>query len=466
MPANFVNIDRDTPFLLPPDMREWVAYDDLVHFILEAVPRVDLHAFSVNRRGSGSQQFPPQTLLALLIYCYSLKILSSRKIEIATYRDVGVRYLMGNRHVDHNTINRFRKNNKQAFRVAFLEVLKLASEIGILKVGCVSVDGTRLPGSASKSRNLRYDRADALSQKLQADIDELLRLAEEADSTPPDDGDRLPEKLAYREALKKKIDAAKTRMEQRAREQARADTAARQADYEQRLAEREQRIAEGQKRPGRVPAAPAAVDPTPASTMQSNLTDPDSRMLARRGGPSVQGYNAQLAVDTATMLVLNTFLVQSTDMGQLGRAVDGIDSSLGRPDCVLADSGYLSSKEIKALEAAGMDPHIALGSAARRQYDFTPEPTSERKIKAPGEGKHADPSLVAMKTKLETDEGRRRYALRQQTVEPVIGIIKDQGGMRRLERRGLEEAESEWTLGCLAYNVKRLATLVRQNKAG
>jgi transposase len=253
-------------------MRSWVPDDDLVHFVLLAVEGVPLSTFSVNHRGSGSEQYPPRMLLALLIYCYANGIFSSRRIERATYRDVGVRYLTGDTHPDHDTICKFRRENCDAVGAAFLEVLRLARELNVLKVGTISIDGTHIKANASRFHALSYHRACELDEQLRLEIDSLLKKAEEADSTGAGDPQQLPEELAHRQKLHRKVAEARQALEKRAAVAA----ASEQAEYERKLRERDQRPG---PRKGPEPKAP---DPTPSAGDQINLTDADSRIMRSR----------------------------------------------------------------------------------------------------------------------------------------------------------------------------------------
>lgn len=425
MAANFVNIDRDTPFLLPPDLKEWVAQDDPVHFIIEAVMGLDDGLFKVNRRGSGSKQYPPKAMLALLIYCYSRGVMSSRKIEQATYRDVAVRYLMADHHPDHNTIAEFRRRNKPAIEEAFVQVLLLANKLGMLRVGMVSVDGTHLKANASLNRGVSYERASALIAKLEVDIAQLLAKAESADRDDPgpDGGEQLPRQLARRQHLRDKLQAAKEQLEHEARARAKAQ------------------------------GKPGWQDAKPLEKQQKNLTDGDSRVLVK-GRTAQQAYNAQAVVDAeGSMLVLSAKLVQGGDMGQLLPMVESVDTRVGQPTGALADTGYAKASDIEALEARGLDLYVAVGAHRRRRYDFRP-PASTKTPANPRQ-----PALVAMKQKLETDAGKSRYRQRQEVSEPVFGVVKEVMGFRQLSVRGLAGAESEWTLVALAYNLKRMAKL-------
>ena len=231
MAHRFKNTDRHTPLLLPPDLRDWVAEDDLVHFIIQAVERLPLATFAVNHKGCGDEQYPPHTMLALLIYCYANGVFSSRRIERATYRDVAVRYLTADTHPDHDTLCAFRRNNLEAIATAFVDVLELAQELKLLKLGTVSLDGTHIKANASKDKNVTYERARQLRTQLRQDVNDLLQQAERADQQT-EDPQKLPKEIARREKLLAKMDEACAHLEQRAREHA----AAQRADYERKVA--------------------------------------------------------------------------------------------------------------------------------------------------------------------------------------------------------------------------------------
>lgn len=448
MSTRFVSVNRDQVLLLPPDLRDWVPEDDLVHFVIQAVEGLAGDLFRVNERGSGSAQYPPSMMLSLLIYCYAIGIFSSRRIERATYRDVSVRYLTADTHPDHDTIATFRKENFDAVAACFVQVLELAQETGLLRVGTVSVDGTKLRANASINRNVRYDRAGQLIEQLELEVKDLLEKAEGADAQDQTDGQQLPEELSRREKLKAKLDDARKRLEARAR----AKAEAKQPRYEDKLRKREQST---NPRKGREPKSP---DPTAEAEAQQNLTDPDSRLMRKnlRSGFE-QSYNAQAAVDAdGSQLILAVRVSTETqDRNELKPTIDAIPSILASPTHVLADNGYLNREPAQALEANGMDLYIACGAESqRRKHDFRPEPQ-------PHEPKHQDRCewKIAMRAKLRTDEGRKRYAVRKHTVEPVFGIIKDVLGFRRFTLRGLSNVCGEWHLVALAYNFKRLHVL-------
>jgi transposase len=448
----FVASDRSQPFLLPPDLRDWIPENDFAHFIVAAADRVDMSAFKVNGRGSGSEQYNPRMMLALLIYCYANGIFGSRRIERATYRDVGVRFVAANRHPDHDTICAFRRENAAAFAVCFLKVLELARELKLLKVGTISVDGTKIDANANKHRSVRYDRACALREQLRLEIAELMRKAEVADAADETDPQALPAELARREALKTQLDAACERLEAEAKARAEAE----RADYERRKAVYEERNGAG-----RPPSPPSE---TPPPEQQSNLTDPDSRLMRKNKRSEYrQSYNAQAAVDAeGSQLVLGARVSQcAADANELVATVDAIPASLGPAGCVLADTGYANGEEVARLEARGMEVLVATrGTAKRRPHDFRPAPTEEKPEVEP-----KAPWLRAMKAKLEEAAARAKYKLRKQTVEPVFGIVKSVLGFRQFRLRGLAKVQLEWQLVTLAYNAKRLHRLMAVAKA-
>jgi transposase len=412
--TGFIPFSRDQAFLLPPEVKDWLPADDVAHFVVAAVDRVPLGAFAVRPIPGGKAQYHPRLLLALLIYCYANGIFSSRRIERATHRDIGVRYVAANLHPDHDTIAAFRRANRAAFEAAFLQVLLIARETGLLRLGMVAIDGTKLDANASKIRSVRYDRAKELREKLAADIAALTARAEAADAEAQPDPQALPAEIARREALKAKLDAACARLE----EQARAEAAAAQPEYDAKKAAYE---AKKGRRRGR-PPKPSEDDPPP--TRQSNLTDPDSALMRRSDAPS------------------------------FAAAILGMEEGIGLPKTVLADTGFASSEAVAALEARSIEPLVAIGrTQPHRAYDFRPPPKPKalRRI--------TEPWRIAMLEKLETPDAKDRYARRKQTVEPVFGIIKAALGFTRFHLRSLAKVTAEWTLIALAYNCRRLNRL-------
>lgn len=435
--------------LLPVDMREWVAGDDMAHFILEAVNLVDLQQFRFNERGCGSEQFPPRMMLAVLIYCYSHGLFGSRRIEAATHQHLSVRYLAGNTHPDHDTICKFRRENFEAIAGCFLRVLELAKELGLLCVGTVSIDGTRLAANASKHRNISYARAGELIELLKTDIAALLEKAESAD-TAGAEKETLPAELARREKLRERLEAARAAIEERARQRAQRE----QPAYEAKV---QARAGRPNHRKGPEPQPPRH-EPEPRD--QINLTDADSRLMRKSTNEAFgQSYNAQAAVCAeGSQFIVGARVSQSAADGrELEPTLAAIPAALGVPVRVLADSGYMNSDAIGRVSERGVEVYCAVAAEAalaRRRYEYRP---AEGRRESPRE--HKDPRLLAMKEKLASEEGRAIYARRATSVEPAFGIIKRVLGFRQFTLRGERKVSGEWTLVALAYNCKRLCRL-------
>ena len=444
--SRFVDCGRDQAFLLPPDLRDWVPEDDLAHFVIEAVERVDMGAFKVNRRGTGSAQYHPRMMLALLIYCYANGIFSSRRIERATRRDIGVRFVAANSHPDHDTIATFRRANFAAVSESFLQVLLLAKELKLVKVGVVSVDGSKFDANASKHRSVRYDRAGELVDQLRLEIADLMERAEAADAGALEDPQALPREIARREALRDKLDAARRRLEVQAKARAEAERAAHEA-----------KVAARAGRKGRAKGKrPKPPEERPRGDEQSNLSDPDSRLMRKSKRHEYrQAYNAQAVVDAggSQLIVGARVSTCASDRNELVADIAAIAAGLGRPETVLADNGYANGAEVAALEAGGIEALVATAAQRRRRHDFRPTGVGT----AVEEAKAA--WLREMATKLDSDEGRALYRLPRQTVEPVFGVIKAVLGFTGFSLRGLDKVAGEWTLVALAYNCKRLHKL-------
>ena len=446
----FVQSNPDQAYLLPPDLRDWLPENDLAHFILEAVERVPMDQFKVNHRGTGSDQYHPRMMLALLIYGYSNGVFSSRRIERATYRDLGFRFITGNCHPDHDTICAFRRNNLEAFSESFLQVLLLARELKLLKVGRVSVDGTKMKANASKRRSIRYDRAQALREQLQGEIAELVEKAEQSDreSVPNDGSEHLPEELTRRKNLKSQLDDACAKLEKESKDRA----AEKQASYEQKVTERESR--KGKRKGPKV--KPPKEEPEPNA--QINLTDSDSALMRKnKQSEYQQAYNAQAVVDAdGSQLVLGARVSQcASDRNELKADIDVIPDEVGKPELVLGDNGFANGDDVAQIESDGIEVLVAVGGGDHyRKHDFRPpsEPKPSPEPKAAW--------LKEMKNKLEKEENKAHYRLRQQTVEPVFGIIKQAMGFRQFLLRGKEKVSTEWLLVVLAYNCKRLNNMM------
>jgi transposase len=432
MAERLVNVDRETPMLLPADLRQWVPEDDLVHFVINAVETMNLSALAVNQRGSGSKQYPPRMMLALLIYCYANGLFGSRRIERATYRDVAVRYLTGDTHPDHDTICAFRRGNGEAVKQAFVEVLRLAKEMGLLKVGTVSVDGTHIKANASKHKGVRYDRAGELAQQLCKDIEELLARADKSDAEETADDQKLPPEIARREALLEKMLWARQELEKRAKSED--------------VGREEEDKGEGPQAGGESPGRPK-------DSQQINLTDPDSALMRKSRRDSYeQAYNAQAVVDAdGSQIILATDVIRTpSDANQLEAALESVVESVGPVQRMLADGGYVNADVIESIQQ-DVDLYVAITAEDNnyRRYDF--RPPKKRATK-----KVTDPRLVAMREKLSTKEGRHIYGRRASSVEPVFGIIKSAMGLRQFLLRSIAKVRIEWDLVCLAYNMRRL----------
>lgn len=444
----FIEAHRNQPFLLPPDVRDWVPEDDLAHFVVEAVDRVPMESFVVNERGTGSAQYPPRLMLALLVYSYANGIFGSRRIERATYRDIGVRYVAANLHPDHDTICTFRRTNVEAIASAFEQVLLMARELKLLRVGMVSVDGTKVDANASKRNSLRYDRAMELREQLQEEIAVLLEEAERADGKDVDDAQSLPDELKRRRRLKEKLDEACATLEQRAKRQAERE----RAEYERKLAEREERPP---NRKGPMPKPPRE---EPEAKQQINLVDKDSGLMKRSQRSEYrQAYNAQAVVDAdGSQLVLGARVSGcANDKHELVADVESVAETVGTVERALADNSFATGSEVKTLENRGIDVLVSTRKEdRRRQHDFRPETP----VKPPKEPKSE--WVRKMQEKLARDDNRKRYGLRKQTVEPVFGIVKHVLGFRQFHLRGLTKVDGEWKLVMLAYNCKRLHKLL------
>lgn len=440
MAEHLVNVDRDTPMLLPVDLRQWVPEDDLVHFVINAVETMNLSAVLVNSRGSGSKQYPPRMMLALVIYSYANGVFASRRIERSTYRDVAVRYLTGDTHPDHDTICAFRRENGPLIKQAFVEVLRVAREMKLLKVGTVSVDGTHIRANASKHKSLRYDRAGELERMLEKDVAELLARAEKSDSNPSPDDQSLPKEIARRERLLEKMREARRTLEERARN----------ADKDQ------EGNGEGQGGSGTAAGGGESKPTVPKDSQQINLTDPESALMRKSRRDSYeQAYNAQAVVDAeGSQMVLATDVIRTpSDANQLEPALEGVTEAVGPVQQMLADGGYVNAEAFDRVQEK-VDLYVAIASEDNnyRRYEYRPpKQKPARRV--------VDPRLVAMRDKLATEQGKRIYGRRASSVEPVFGIIKSAMGLRQFLLRGIAKVRIEWDLACLAYNMRRLWSL-------
>ena len=448
--SNFRQVDRETGFLLPPSVDEWLPQRHLARFVVEVIEGLDLRAMSTSYRGSGSASYHPSMLLGLLVYGYATGVFSSRKLERASYDSVAFRFIAANDHPDHDTIATFRRRFLKDIEALFVEVLLLAREMGVLKLGAVGLDGTKIHANASRHSALSYEHAGKIEAQLKAEVAQLLAKAEAADQADVPDGMSIPEELARREARLEKLAEARAKMEDRAKDRFERE----RAEHEAKLAQREAKIAATGKKPGGKPPAPPVEGPRPDD--QINLTDEDSRIMPLAGGGFDQCYNAQALVTAGAMLVVAAHVTQAANDKQqiepmLGK-VARLPAELGAPETLLADTGYFSAANVAACHAAGIDPLIAMG----RQSHYPP--LAERFAGPPPAPIHPTP-VQAMAHRLQTQDGKALYALRKQTPEPVFGIIKSVMGFRQFSLRGFEKVQGEWSLVAMAWNIKRMFTL-------
>jgi hypothetical protein len=401
-------------------------------------------------RGSGSASYHPCLLVGLLVYGYATGVFSIRKLERATYDSIAFRFVAANQNPDHDTIAAFRKRFLKEIEALFVKILLLAREMGLLQLGTVGLDGTKIHANASKHSALSYEHAGKIEAQLKAEVAELLAKAEAADQADVPDGMSIPAELARREERLKKIAEAKAKIEARAKER----TEREQAEHQAKLAARAAKEKATGKKPGGKPPAPPVEGPQPSD--QVNLTDEESRIMPVSGGGFEQCYNAQAAVAEDSLLVVAGDVVQApNDKQQLEpmlAKIGALPEELGKAKTLLGDNGYFSEANVKACKAAGIEPLLAMGR------DLHHPSLSERFSGAPPAPENPTP-VEAMAHRLRTPEGKALYAKRKCTPEPVFGIIKSALGFRQFLLRGLENVRGEWSLVTMAWNVKRMFSL-------
>ena len=452
--SNFRPINRDMDFLMPPSVDEWLPQRHLARFVVDVIEELDLRAMSGSYRGSGEASYHPRLLLGLIIYGYATGVFSSRQLERATYDSVAFRFIAANDHPDHDTIAHFRRRFLQQIEALFVQVLGVAREMGVLKLGTVALDGTKIHANASRHSALSHQHASQIEAQLKAEVADLLGKAEAADQADVPDGMQVPAELARREKRLTEIARAKAVIEARAKER----HARERVEYEAKMAARAANAAATGKKPGGREPQPPAAEPSPAD--QVNLTDEASRIMPVAGGGFEQCYNAQAAVTADSLLVVATDVVQAPNDKQqlqpmLGKLA-ALPSALGQVGELLADNGYFSEANVNACAAAGIEPVIAMGREAHHPS------LGERFAKDPPAPQNPTP-LEAMRHRLRTQEGKKRYALRKQTPEPVFGIIKSVLGFRQFLLRGLDTVRGEWSLVTMAWNLKRMFALAGAN---
>ena len=428
--SNFRPIDRQTGFLLPPSVDEWLPEKHLARFVVEVIDGLDLSVMRGSYRGSGSASYPPSLLLGILVYGYATGVFSSRKLERASYDSVAFRFIAANQHPDHDTIAAFRRRFLQEIEGLFVQVLAVAREMGVLKMGTVALDGTKIHANASRHSALSYEHAGKIEAQLKAEVAELLAKAEAADRADLPDGLSIPDELARREERLAKLAEARAKIEARAEERFERE----QAEHEAKLAARDAKAEATGKKPRGKPPQPPVEGPRP--TDQVNLTDEESRIMPVAGGGFEQCYNAQAAVAAGSLLVVAADVVQATNDKQqlapmLGKLA-ALPADLGKPETLLADTGYFSAANVQACGAAGIEPLIALGREAHHPS------WSERFAEAPPAPDNPT-AVEAMAHRLKTPEGKKLYAQRKHIPEPVFGIIKSVLGFRQYPARGLAQ---------------------------
>lgn len=450
MEPRFKDTDRHSLFLMPPSLEDWMPEDHLARFVVDIVSRLDLSPIRNSYAGRGSDAYPPSMMTALLFYSYATGVFSSRKIEQGTYDSVALRYVAVNTHPDHDTIATFRRRFLKELKALFTQILLVAHEMGLMKLGSVSLDGTKIKANASKHHALSWEHACKLEKQLKGEIEELLRKAQRADQEDLPEGMKIPEELSRRESRLEAIAAAKAEIERRAAER----FAKEQEEHQGKLAAREAKEKSTGKNPrGRTPKPP---EPGPKIKDQVNLTDSESRIMPSSSGGFDQSYNAQATVDVDSLLIVENHVTQqSNDKLELVPAVESLcdlPGSLGAVDTLLADAGYFSQSNVEECKGKNIIPYIA---ADREQHNASLEDrfTEPAPLLGP-----ADP-VTQMKHRLKTIVGKAIYAKRKSTIETVFGIIKAVIGFRQFLLRGLKQVAGEWDLVCIAYNLKRMYAL-------
>ncbi len=451
MSNNFRDADRLTQYLLPPSINEWLPEKHLARFVVEIVGLLDLTSLKSAYSGRGSKAYSPAVLLSLMFYGYATGVFSSRKLERSTYDSVAFRYVCANEHPDHDTIAAFRKRFLVELEAIFVQILQIASQMKVFKLGKISLDGTKIHANASKHQALSHKHADDIEKKIREEVRHLIRLAEEADAENIPDGMDIPEELKHREARLKAIADAKTEIERRAAEK--YEEAKR--EYERKLAERKAKEKEnGKKSGGKKPSEPKS---GPNDKDQVNLTDPESRIMPVSGGGFEQSFNAQACVDIDSMLIVENHVTQNAndkkEIEPALKSIKALPKNLGTVDSLLADAGYFSKDNVELCEKEKIQPYI---STNRNKHNLT----LEQRFPGPQEPlpENADP-VARMVHEMKTNDGKALYAKRKQTVEPVFGIIKAVMGFRQFLLRGVKKVRGEWNLVCMAWNIKRLYAL-------
>jgi transposase len=443
-------VDYDKALDQTVTIRDVLPPDHLARFIARVVLMLDVSAIYAQYAPVGGEAYAPELLLGLLFYGYATGVFSSRKIEKATYESIPFRFLAGGWHPDHDTIANFRKTFLPEITNLFAQVLVIAHELGVLQLGTISVDGSKVHADASKSHAVSYGRLLQMERRLSTEVEELIALGERAEQEGLPEGMDLNFEISLREERLLNLEQAKAVLVARAEER----HAAEQAEYEAKLREREEKAKRTGRKPGGRPPQPPPAGPRAKD--QYNFTDPDSRIMKNSNNKGFdQHYNVQVAVEQECRLIVgNTLSNHASDREEAVPTVDAIPAQIGKPKAAALDNGYWSPTNVEKLLRRSIEPFIATGRDSHHQswqerFAQQPQPPAE------------DASLIVkMAYKLRTDIGKRIYGLRKSTVEPVIGVIKETLGFRQFSLRGLLAVAGEWCLVCLAYNLKRLHILM------
>jgi transposase len=449
MKRTFKTVDYDQALDLTVRLGDCLPPEHLARFVVDSVALLDLSTLYAHYGTRGGEPYAPEVLLGLLLYGYATGVFSSRKIERATYEAVPFRFIAGNLHPDHDTLAVFRRTFLHELKNLFVQVLLLAQEAGVLKLGTISLDGTKIHADASKRKAVSYKRLLELESQLRAEVEELFTKAEQSEQPEVLDGLVVHEEIARRQDRLTRLAEAKAVIEARAQER----TAAEQADYEAKMAQRaDWERTKGRRTGGRPPTPPV---PGARSGDQYNFSDPESRMMKNPTNAGFeQDYNAQVAVDQTSLLIVGCALSNHpNDTQEAEPTLQSISLAIGTPDAAALDAGYFGPATLSACGKRGIEPYIATGRdphhpSWQQRFAPLPEPPAEEAS-----------SQVKMAYKLKTALGKAIYRARKCTVEPVIGIIKEVLGFRQFSLRGEYAAAGEWSLVCLAFNLKRFHTL-------
>jgi len=436
MPRDYRRYEPDQTLLLPPSLRDWLPEDHLAFFLSDAVDAMDLSAFEARYgdEGPGNQAFDPRMMLKVLVYAYATGTFSSRKIAAKLHEDVAFRVLGADNFPAHRTISDFRQRHVAEFRDVFVQVVQLAREVGLVKLGTVAVDGSKVKANASKHKAMSYGRMKEEEKRLRKEIRELLARAKKTDAAEDKRygrdkrGDELPAELARREDRLRTIEAARKRLEARQRE----------------IDEENGRDPDDQDQPGK--KGPKFKRPfgEPKPSAQENFTDPDSRIMKRGSSGFEQSYNPQIAVDETERIIVATHVTQNaSDVQELEPLMDQIEENLGEyPKKALADAGYRSESNFQGLEDRDIEGFVVFGREKRTGQSKEPDAS--------------DAASLRMAKKMKSTRGQDQYKKRKYLGEPPFAWIKSVMGFRQFNLRGIDKVSGEWDLACLAMNLKRM----------